>query len=550
MATLLHLTISGPKFHEHLAIVKSCPYPTRKWIQANKVWEVELNEETVDILAQMPALKSTISAWREEEARKIQAKKIADTEMSKEAVLLKEKYTFLFDYQAIAAAHVLAKKRYLIADEVGTGKTICTMPLIDTMVQAGKRTLILCPSAISRQWASEIKKFIGHDSHSIVKMPKQKRMDAYCNRDNQIIITTYESFRNDAPGLNCRFDCIVADEASKFKNKKSKIYGVLQNIKSDYFLALSGTPIENGLENMFNILSIIHPAFMTRKQFDNTYVNWEFNGFGRVPTGYKNLSKFLMIVSEFMIRRRKCDVAKEMPPVIVQNRIVELTTAQAFYARAIRKYARENDVKGVLLVLNMVGNDVGLLDISQSTTIAEMRLKNLLPTKTEYEPGNKIPAILELMEEIGDKQVLIFTQYKQMAWKVANAMTEAGYKTYVLTGDNKQSERDACIENMRRGDAQVLVATEIFGYGVNLQFINYEINVEIPYNPARLIQRYGRVDRQGSVGITTIINLLSEDIDERIWSIVESKMEVFENVVNGKIIDDEELRAQIMQKLQ
>lgn len=128
-------------------------------------------------------------------------------------------------------------------------------------------------------------------------------------------------------------------------------------------------------------------------------------------------------------------------------------------------------------------------------------------------------------------------------------LIKAGYKAIVLTGDNTQKEREKGLSDMKSGKYQILTCTEILGYGANMQFCTTEINTDLPWNPARLQQRYGRIHRQGNNEPKLVINFLSAGTDTAVWKILSEKQDLFDSVIEGKIIDDESIRKQLLQKL-
>jgi SNF2 family DNA or RNA helicase len=157
---------------------------------------------------------------------------------------------------------------------------------------------------------------------------------------------------------------------------------------------------------------------------------------------------------------------------------------------------------------------------------------------------------MEIIDEAGDDKIIIFTQFKSMARILAREIEEAGYaKPLLLTGDNNQEERAKGIEDFKAGKYQVLIATEIFSYVMNLQFADVLINYDIPWNPARLNQRIDRIHRIGATRGKIIVNLIAEDIEQTVYAVLQSKQDLFDQVVDGKAISDDSTRKEILQKL-
>jgi len=200
-----------------------------------------------------------------------------------------------------------------------------------------------------------------------------------------------------------------------------------------------------------------------------------------------------------------------------------------------------------LTLLREVANDTWLLKVGESTIIDRLIDEGYLNEIPEA--SNKLEELDAIFDELNGQKVLIFTQFAKMAHKIGKHLTKRGIKSKVLTGEDKQEVRQKTVEEFREGRFQVLVATDIFGYGVNLQFVDVLINFDIPWNPAKLNQRIDRIHRVGTKSAKVIINLISEDIDEKVWSVIQSKQDLFDAVVDGKAIDDESIRKEILQKL-
>lgn len=543
----IRVSLSGDKFYDHLAIVKSCD--GRAYDKGSKQWVIPLTEDNVQRLSLIPSLTEQLEV-------EMQRMKLEESQLTKDALKLKEEYPFLFDYQAIGSYYALNKKFFLIADEMGLGKTVQSMPLIDKYMKEDRLVIILAPKTLLPQWRDEIKRFIGYKS-VIVDGTSRKIQRLTTYNSNMIILSTYESFAIDVKSIAIDWSnvVVIADEASKFKNTATQIWRALNFIRPRVhsFIAMTGTPIENSLHNFFNIITIINPEFMTEREFRNNYCIWESNGYGSRIVGYKSLGAFLKRVSGIMIRRRKSDVT-ELPEKVVQNRVIDLSPSQKRLISGIRSYAEanwgtENAVQAMMLLREVV-DCPQLFYSSSSPLIKSLKMGKYVPTDVGGDLGGKLPEVLGVIDELGENKVIIFTQFKTMARIIRDYMLEHNYrKPLLLTGDNSQEERMRGIEEFKEGKYQVMIATEIFSYGMNLQFADILINYDIPWNPARLNQRIDRIHRIGATRGKIIINLIAEDIEEKVYDVVRSKQDLFDKVVNGEAIDDDSVRKEILQKL-
>lgn len=543
----IRVSLSGDKFYDHLAIVKSCD--GRAYDKGSKQWVIPLTDDNVQRLSLIPSLTEQLEV-------EMQRMKLEESQLTKDALKLKEEYPFLFDYQAIGSYYALNKKFFLIADEMGLGKTVQSMPLIDKYMKEDRLVIILAPKTLLPQWRDEIKRFIGYKS-VIVDGTSRKIQRLTTYNSNMIILSTYESFAIDVKSIAIDWSnvVVIADEALKFKNTATQIWRALNFIRPRVhsFIAMTGTPIENSLHNFFNIITIINPEFMTEREFRNNYCIWESNDYGSRIVGYKSLDAFLKRVSGIMIRRRKSDVT-ELPEKVVQNRVIDLSPSQKRLISGIRSYAEanwgtENAVQAMMLLREVV-DCPQLFYSSSSPLIKSLKMGKYVPTDVGGDLGGKLPEVLGVIDELGENKVIIFTQFKTMARIIRDYMLEHNYrKPLLLTGDNSQEERMRGIEEFKEGKYQVMIATEIFSYGMNLQFADILINYDIPWNPARLNQRIDRIHRIGATRGKIIINLIAEDIEEKVYDVVRSKQDLFDKVVNGEAIDDDSVRKEILQKL-
>jgi len=544
----IRVSLKGDKFYDHLAVVKSCD--GRSWDAGTKEWVIPMTDENILKLSTIPYLTEKLET-------EVQRVKLEERTLTEDALKLKNKYPFLYDYQAIGSFHALNKRFYLIADEMGLGKTVQAMPIIDTHTVLGRQVIILAPKSLLPQWQLEIERFIGYKS-VIADGTSRKNQRISTYNANMITLSTYESFTGDVKDIDIDWSnvVIIADEASKFKNANTKTWKALKYVRPRVhsFIALTGTPIENSLHNFFNIIQIISPEFMTEREFKSQYCIWErANEYGSKIVGYKSLGAFLKRVAGIMIRRKKVDVA-ELPELVIQNRIIPLNHEQCNIIRGIRYFAEKHygseQAIQALTLLREVADASSLIYRSESNIAVVLRRGKWIPEVISEKNIPKVEEVLGIIEEASEGKIIIFTQFKQMAHLLERELHKANInKVLVLTGDSNQQAREQGVEDFRIGKYDILIATEIFGYGMNLQFADILINFDIPWSPARLTQRIGRIHRIGSTKGKIVVNLIAEDIEEYVYSIVQSKQNLFDQVVDGKAINDESVRKEILQKL-
>lgn len=445
----------------------------------------------------------------------------------------------LYEFQKKGASFMHLAKTALVADDVGLGKTIEALAAINLGKQSGKinRTLIVSPSTLKWQWASEIKKFT-YLTSTVIGGDQPTRSKLYSN-DCDVTIMNYELFLRDIELLHQEyFDTIILDEASRIKNPNAQIATIIKSYarRSKRRYALTATPIENNLQDIFSIMQFIEPKAMgPLLDFHMRHCVFKRMKKYALLVGYKNVPEFRAKVAPYFIRRKLEDVEVELPEVVMNNYEIELTHAQ----REIYELAK----KGILDTLkkckkiNVLTTQVFLREICDHPLLVK-----------QTGASSKLTELAKLLSsELKDRKVVVFTQFKRMAYIICNKFKKQ-HPLLICSGiSDKKRDKIKNIFNSHQ-KAKLLVATDAANYGLNLPAGEYVINYDLPFNPAVVKQRIGRLRRLTQQhSCVRAINLLARNtIEERVFKVLKEKKLLSENFLDKDVTADltpEELGA-------
>ena len=445
-----------------------------------------------------------------------------------------------YPYQVEGMEFAARAGRCLIADEMGLGKTIQAIGAASLLNQEGfvGSVLVVCPTSLKYQWQKEIKKFCGKDA-LVIEGIQTQRIKLY-DAPQLFKIVSYNALSNDMKLLKeMTVDMLIMDEVQRLKNWNTQIAKGVRRIKADYKVILSGTPLENKLEELYSVVQLadqysLGPYYEFR---DNHIMT---NDTGKV-IGYKNLNEVGQSLCRLLKRRRKCDVALQLPERMDKNLFVPMTKEQMAIhdelkgnvARLVFKwkkmhYLSDTDRRRLLLMLSQMRM------VCDSTYILDQQSR--YDTKVD-EAINIIKSVVES----GNDKVVIFSQWERMTRLVAQELGKAGVGYEYLYGGVPSAKRKELMDNFNDNpDVRVFISTDAGSTGLNLQTASYLINLDLPWNPAVLEQRIGRIYRIGQRNNIQVINLVSMDtIEEQMLAKLQFKSSMFAGALDGG--DDEVL---------
>ncbi len=468
--------------------------------------------------------------------RKLIEEKYSDADLD---ALLK---TSLYPYQKEGVRFAVSTGRAILADEMGLGKTvqaIATVALLRQESLVGS-VLILCPTTLKYQWKHEIERFT-EASVVVVEGSPERRKELLAG-EAFIKIASYNSIANDTQAIAQQsFDMLILDEVQRLKNWNTQIARAVRRIASRYALILTGTPLENRLEELYSIVELVDqfllsPFYLFRDRYIQT------DGDGRT-TGYRNLGEVGQRVARVMLRRCKSDVELQLPERIDKNLFVPMTAEQQRAhddlklqaARLVSKWHRQHFLSEI--------DRKRLL-----TTLSQMRMvcDSLFVLDEHSHADTKVEETMNILNECGvtvngegsaesGTKVVVFSQWERMTRLVAQELERSGVEYAYVHGNVPARERQQRIEAfVSRPEVHVLLSTDATSTGLNLQAANVLINLDLPWNPAVLEQRIGRIHRIGQTRGVQVINLISVGtIEEDMLSKLRFKTALFEGVLDG-----------------
>lgn len=431
----------------------------------------------------------------------------------------------LLAYQLEGIAFAAGRGRVIIADDMGLGKTIQGIGTAELLAdQAGiKRVLIISPASLKNQWQQEIERF-SNKSACLIEGSPEDRVALYDNLDF-FTICNYEQVLKDQTLLQNRsWDLIILDEGQRIKNYESKTSKAVKSLKSPYALVLSGTPLENRLEDLFSIVNfvdnrILGPAFQFFEDYQLTDDKGKFSG-------YKNLDKLREKLKPVLLRRTRKDVLPELPALSEQTRLIPPTEEQLSIDAACRRTMQSIIGKRHI-------SEMDLLRLRKAMTSSRMAADSASLVDSQLDGASgKLDEIEELMPQLlveKDSKILIFSEWNGMLDKIGATLDKTGISYSRVDGSLSSTQKENAVTNFNNDPTvNILLCSNTAGTGLNLQAADTVINIDLPWNPAKLEQRAARAHRFGQTRPVQVINLVTADtIEERLLHNYDKKIELF-----------------------
>ncbi|WP_026689291.1 DEAD/DEAH box helicase [Alteribacter aurantiacus] len=445
----------------------------------------------------------------------------------------------IFPHQKEAAERVLTEMngKAILADEVGLGKTIEAGLILKEYMIRGlvKKVLILVPASLVTQWCSELnQKFY---------IPAVEQRKHYVWDQCDVIVSSIDTAKREphrSTIFEQEYDMIIIDEAHKLKNKNTKNYQFVRQLKKKFCLLLTATPVQNKLSEVFHLISILKPGHLGNEE-----------AFAKEFKDADQHEELRQIVQKVMIRNRRSDSTMDWPKRVVKTVEIDFSeeekelydTVSALKNRWGNKYQwslfpftvltlqREccSSREAVYMTLK------GLLGQEDMAPALKEELERIMTMVENVSRHAKAEKALELIQSIDDK-VIIFTEYRATQLYLQWYFAQHGIKAVPFRGGFKRSKKD-WMKQLFKDRAQVLIATEAGGEGINLQFCHHMINYDLPWNPMRIEQRIGRIHRLGQEHDVHIYNFaVANTVEDHILKTLYKKIGLFEEVI-GKLDD-------------
>ncbi len=432
--------------------------------------------------------------------------------------------TELLPYQLDGIAFCLGAGRAILADDMGLGKTIQGIGVAELLArEAGiRKVLIVCPASLKSQWRSEIHRF--SDRQCQLVLGKASERAGQYDNDAFFTVCNYEQVLRDILAIEkVNWDLIVLDEGQRIKNWEAQTTRVVKGLRSRFALVLTGTPLENRLDDLFSVTQFIDdrrlgPAF----RFFNRHRVVDEKG---KVLGYKNLADLRRRLKPVLLRRTRASVMKELPPRSTEVVRIEPTEEQLglhnanlnIVATIVRKpYITEMDLlrlRKALLMCRMSANSTFLVD--------------------KKPPGysSKLDTLRDLIDSLfaeKDRKAVLFSEWTTMLDITEPLLQERDIPYVRLDGSVPQKKRQQLVHTFQKDkNCKLFVTTNAGSTGLNLQAANTVINVDLPWNPAILDQRIGRAHRMGQKRPVQVFVLVTEQtIEENLLATLSAKHEL------------------------
>ena len=405
----------------------------------------------------------------------------------------------------------------ILADDMGLGKTLQTIAFLSSQVQADTSVLILAPSGLIYNWADEFQKFAPDLDVAVVHGLKSHR-ESILAENHQIYVTSYATFRQDSEIYrDLSFDFLFLDEAQVMKNAQTKIAQSLRRFVVPSIFALSGTPIENHLGELWSIFQIVLPGLLPAKK--------EF-----MKLSTERVAQF---IKPFVMRRKKEEVLTELPDLIevVYKNELEDQQKAIYLAQLQQMQERLGQVSDSEFQRNRVEILTGLMRLRQICDTPALFMEDY-----QGESG-KLDSLRDLLVQIaeGGHRVLIFSQFRGMLDRIEQELPDLGLTSFKITGSTPSQERQEMTKAFNQGERDVfLISLKAGGVGLNLTGADTVILVDLWWNPAVESQAIGRAHRMGQEQAVEVYRLVTRGtIEEKIQELQEKKKNLVSEILDG-----------------
>ena len=441
----------------------------------------------------------------------------------------------LYPYQAEGALFAARAGRCLIGDEMGLGKTIQAIAAAELFARhfGVRRVLVVCPTSLKHQWKNEFARFAEREVQVIhglrAQRQSQYREEAFCK------ITHYETLARDADLIAAWApELVIADEAQRIKNWNTIAARALKRIVSPYCVVLTGTPLENRLEELISIVQFVdqHRLGPTWRLLDEHQQRDEA---GRV-IGYRALDRIGQTLAPVMLRRRKAEVLTQLPERVDNRIFVPLTPQQRVH----------HDENGAIVtrIVSRWRKTGYLSDADQRRLHCALQNMRMACNSTflldhESDHGHKVDELMTLLDELLEDpsaKAVVFSQWLGTHELIVRRLAQRAWGHVLFSGSVPGDQRGALVDKFHDDpECRLFLSTDAGGVGLNLQHAAaVVVNMDMPWNPALLEQRIGRVHRMGQSRGVQVVNFVGQgSIEEGMLSVLAFKKSLFAGVLDG-----------------
>lgn len=419
--------------------------------------------------------------------------------------------TELMPYQLEGVAFAIGAGRAVLADDMGLGKTIQAIGTAELLArECGiQRVLVVSPASVKSQWCDEIARFCGRSSRIVAGLSKQ-RSEQYCG-DVFFTVCNYEQVLRDLSRVErTPWDLIVLDEGQRIKNWEAKTSRAIKALRSPYALVLSGTPLENRLEELYSVVEFIDdrrlgPDFRFHHEHRLT------DDRGRT-CGYGNLNALREKLRPVLLRRTRKQILRQLPPRT--NQVIRIAPT----AEQLELHGAQMRIVSMITRKQYI-SEMDLLRLQKALLAARMAADStLLVDKTPPGYSTKLERLAELLPRLAadeGRKTIVFSEWTTMLDQIEKILAKQGTGFVRLDGSVPQGKRAALVREFNTSPTcRLFLTTNAGATGLNLQAANTVVNVDLPWNPAVLEQRIGRAHRMGQKRPVHVYLLVTEETIE------------------------------------
>lgn len=414
----------------------------------------------------------------------------------------------------------------ILADEMGLGKTVQTLAFL--LSQKNKKSIVITPTSLIFNWENEFEKFTPDIKLGIAygnKAQREKVLENY--KDYDVILTSYGTYKNDMEKYkNIIFDYCIIDEAQNIKNPYSIITKSIKELNSNVKFALTGTPIENNLMELWSIFDFVMPGYLySKKKFETIFVNNEEN-----HCQLKNLIK------PFMLRRTKKEVINELPDKIEHKFYVELDKE---HKRAYKSFV--NLIKRRILE----NNEDNMTVFSYLTKLRQLSIAPETIVKNYKGKNSKLEILTNIIKEESDRKILVFSQFTKVLQIIEKRLEEENISYSYLDGKTDARDRLKLVEKFNNSNTKrvFLISLKAGGTGLNLTSASIVVHFDPWFNPASENQASDRAHRIGQKNVVDVIKLISKNtVEEKVIAMQDYKKDLIEDIINSNLKNSSSLK--------
>ena len=395
----------------------------------------------------------------------------------------------------------------ILADEMGLGKTLQSIAFL--LSEEGKKSIVIAPTALIHNWKSEFNKFAPSLKIALChgnKIERENILKNYSGYD--VILTTYSTYKNDLDKYeDIRFDYCIIDEAQNIKNPDSAIAKAIKGTNAKTKFALTGTPIENNLLELWSIFDFIMPGYLYNKErFKNIFINND-----------KNIEELKKMIKPFILRRTKKEVVRELPDKIEHKYYIEL---EKEHKRAYLGFVK--------LIKNKLkeANQDKITIFSYLTKLRQLALAPDIMVKNYSGKNSKIDILLDIINDNKERKILIFSQFTKVLGLIGDRLKENNIPYSYLDGKTDAKKRLSLVNEFNESeDTKIfLISLKAGGTGLNLTSASMVIHFDPWWNPSVENQASDRAHRIGQNNVVDVVKLIAKDtVEEKVIGLQESK---------------------------